>query len=95
MRRPLALRAEIAGRADDPATQALITEVYRDYLPNKVVASCTPAETASDAALPLLKRKTLVKGKPGAYVCRDYVCGRPVNTPNDLRRQLDADAPPP
>ena len=85
----------IIGNPDDPATQALIAEVYRDYLPNKVVASCTPAETASDAALPLLKRKTLVKGKPGAYVCRDYVCGRPVNTPNDLRRQLDAVAPAP
>ena len=79
----------IIGDPKDPATQALIDEVYRSYVPNKVVASCRPEEAKSEDALPLLRRKTLVKGKPGAYVCRDYRCGRPVNTPADLAKQLE------
>ena len=80
----------IVGDPSDSATQALVAEVYRNYLPNKVVALGTPQEALGENALPLLKRKTLVKGKPGAYVCKNYLCGRPVNAPDDLARQLEA-----
>ncbi len=80
----------IIGDPGDPATEALIAEVYREYLPNKVVALGTPAEAAAPDAIPLLQRKTLVKGKPGAYVCQDYRCGRPTNTPEELSRQLQS-----
>ncbi len=83
----------IIGDPNDPNTQALIAEAYKNYYPNKVVASCRPEEATSEDALPLLKRKTLVRGKPGAYVCRDYICGRPVTTPADLAKQLEEAAP--
>ena len=79
----------ILGDANDPARRALIDEVYQRYLPNKVVTIGTPQQAADTDAIPLLARKSLVKGKPGAYVCRNYLCGRPVNTPADLVKQLD------
>ena len=34
---------------------------------------------------PLLAGRPLVDGGPAAYVCRGYVCDRPVTTPEDLR----------
>ncbi len=78
----------IVGDLSDPNTLALINEVYRHYVPNKVVAAGKPEDALAPGALPLLKRKTLQKGKPAAYVCRDYVCGRPVTSPTDLAKQL-------
>ena len=78
----------IVGEPSDPNTLALIKEVYRHYIPNKVVAAGKPEDALAADTLPLLKRKTLQKGKPAAYVCRDYVCGRPVTSPNDLAKQL-------
>ncbi len=78
----------IVGDPNDPATQALIATVYRDYLPNKVVALATPQSAAAANAPPLLKNKKLVNNKPAAYVCQDYLCKRPTTKPDELAQQL-------
>lgn len=36
--------------------------------------------------IPLFHDRTLVDGKPAAYVCRDFVCSLPVTVPADLRQ---------
>ena len=38
--------------------------------------------------VPLLADRPLVDGGPAAYVCRGFVCDRPVTTPEDLARAL-------
>ncbi|EHY88844.1 thioredoxin domain-containing protein [Saccharomonospora azurea] len=38
--------------------------------------------------VPLLADRPLVDGSPAAYVCRGYVCDRPVTTPEDLAHAL-------
>jgi hypothetical protein len=81
----------IVGRADDPATRALIRTVNSHYMPNRVLALLDP--TADDAEawskrIPLLTGKTLVEGKPAAYVCENYACQRPVTTPEALEALL-------
>ncbi len=78
----------IVTRADDPAGAALITTVYADYLPNKVVGIATPEAAAAADGLPLMHRKTLYKGNAAAYVCQNYVCKKPVTTPQDLAKDL-------
>ena len=40
------------------------------------------------AGVPLLAGRPLVDGAPAAYVCRGYVCDRPVTTPEELRAAL-------
>ncbi|EMD21879.1 Thymidylate kinase [Amycolatopsis azurea DSM 43854] len=46
---------------------------------------------APDAdGVPLLAGRPLVEGAAAAYVCRGYVCERPVTTAEDLRAQLRA-----
>lgn len=74
----------------DPAaeeTQALLRAVYAQYRPNKLVAVRSPDAPESDN--PLLSGRTMLDGKPTAYVCRDYVCQRPVTDPAALAEQLN------
>ncbi|OZM73619.1 N-acylglucosamine 2-epimerase [Amycolatopsis antarctica] len=40
------------------------------------------------AGVPLLDGRPLVAGSPAAYVCRGYVCDRPVTTPEELTAAL-------
>jgi uncharacterized protein YyaL (SSP411 family) len=37
---------------------------------------------------PLLADRGLVGGRAAAYVCRGFVCDRPVTTPEELHAQL-------
>jgi hypothetical protein len=78
----------IVGAADDPATRALVKAVYGLYLPNKVIARVDLSDEKASKGLPLLAGKTLIDGKPAAYVCRNYSCQKPVTQAEDLRSQL-------
>jgi uncharacterized protein YyaL (SSP411 family) len=62
-------------------------EVWREFLPNKVVAlSDNPTEDAE--FIPLLENSGKIDGKATAYVCQNFVCQKPVFTVEDLREQL-------
>ncbi|MCH8054464.1 MAG: thioredoxin domain-containing protein, partial [Planctomycetes bacterium] len=65
---------------------SLVRTVYAHYLPNKVLAAATDAQSAS--AMPLLKGKTTIDGRPTAYVCQNYTCKRPVQTSEELKALL-------
>ncbi len=78
----------LIGDADDPALNALVQRVFARYLPNKVVASAAPGNEAAAQQIPLLAGRPLLDGKPTAYVCANYTCQQPVNTPEDLAEQL-------
>jgi uncharacterized protein YyaL (SSP411 family) len=67
-------------------------EIWGRYLPNKVVAE-TPGGDADAAELvPLLRERTAVGDRATAYVCENYTCLQPVNTPEELAAQLEGDA---
>jgi uncharacterized protein YyaL (SSP411 family) len=74
----------ILGDADE-----LKAEIWREYLPNKVVVL---AENAGENAefIPLLRDRKLIDGKPAAYVCENFACQKPVTTAAELREQLNA-----
>ncbi len=38
---------------------------------------------------PLLADRPQIDGAPTAYVCRGFVCDRPVTDPEDLRAQIE------
>ncbi|MBA2619740.1 MAG: thioredoxin domain-containing protein [Acidobacteria bacterium] len=62
-------------------------EVWREFLPNKVVVS---AQNADDADfVPLLEARKLLDGEAAtAFVCENFTCQKPVATAEDLREQL-------
>jgi uncharacterized protein YyaL (SSP411 family) len=77
----------------DPAsddTQALTAEIWKRYLPNKVVGPWNGVDQLALDLIPLLKDRTAIAGRPTVYVCENFTCKQPVNTVSDLRRQLSA-----
>ena len=80
----------IVGDLNAPATKELLRTVHAGCLPNKVLAGVSPEAASGDASsMPLLEGRTLVDGKPTAYVCQNYVCQLPVTDPESLARQLE------
>lgn len=75
----------IIGEPADPTTQALLAEVRHRYLPRTVLALARPDE---ESMLPLLQGRTLVNGRPAAYVCENYACKLPVTSSPELAKLL-------
>ena len=72
----------------DPASapfQALAGVVGQRFVPSRVLVG---AQASASPDLPLLDGRGLVDGKTAAYVCRGYVCERPVTRPDELWEQL-------
>jgi uncharacterized protein YyaL (SSP411 family) len=63
--------------------EPMLGEVWRGYLPNKVVAA-----SYGHDLLPLWEGRTMIDGKPTAYICENYVCKRPVTELSELAEQL-------
>jgi uncharacterized protein YyaL (SSP411 family) len=74
----------IIGDPSAADTKSLIRTVHSGYRPNKAVIASRPG----DASVPLAKGRTLVDGKPAAYVCFNRVCQRPVTGGEELRGLL-------
>ena len=67
----------------------LKNEIWREFLPNKVIVLAGNAGENADL-IPLLEGRSLIDGKPTAYVCENFACQKPVTTAEDLREQLNA-----
>ena len=76
----------INGDFNDHGTKPLLSEVYRSFVPNKVILGIN--EEAAYDNFPLAASKNMLDGKPTAYVCKNYTCSLPVNEPTDLFKQL-------
>jgi uncharacterized protein YyaL (SSP411 family) len=63
-----------------------LAEVFRRYLPNRVV---TGGEEGAGEDLPLLAGKRAMAGGVTAYVCEGYACQAPTADSQELGRQLD------
>jgi uncharacterized protein YyaL (SSP411 family) len=76
--------------ADD--TRALLKVVNGPYRPNQVLALAQSDDGDIADAIPLLADRTQIDGAATAYVCRNYTCKMPVNTPDALKRDLERES---
>ena len=67
-----------AGEHNSPALNALLRELRRRFVPNKVVLYADPALTAW---IPGIESMTAPAGGASVYVCRNYACQLPVSEP--------------
>ncbi|GAA4401497.1 thioredoxin domain-containing protein [Fodinibacter luteus] len=75
---------QVAVVGSGPDADALLATTRSSTSPGLVLAHGMP-----DApGLPLLTDRPLVGGRPAAYVCRGFVCDRPVTSADDLRAAL-------
>ncbi len=72
----------IVGSPGEKMTRQMLSEIFRRYLPNKIVACGLGGDL-------LLKNRPQIKGLPTAYVCRNNSCAPPVTTPGELAAQIE------
>ena len=99
------LEVAIVGDPDDPATTALHRTAVAVAMPGSAIvvgpplgsAADEPAASATPGAtpepVPLLARRDVVDGQPTAYVCRGFVCRRPVTDTTALAAELRRPVP--
>jgi len=78
----------LVGDMDKAGTHALLAEVWSRYLPNKVVAPISPANTRAGELIPLVRERPQIDGKATVYLCEHYACQTPTTDPKELASQL-------
>ena len=80
----------IAGQFDAPETKALLAEVHRRFLPNKVLllADGGDGQKYLGENNEAIRAMTPVNGKAAVYVCQDFTCKAPVTDLQALAKLL-------
>jgi len=81
----------IAGPLGAPDTQALIRTACQGYDPYRLVLladSTAPSMAILSEQVGPLQGKSVVQGRPAAYVCRQGTCSRPASSTQELQREL-------
>ena len=81
---------EVAVMADSASADftELTRTVWQTYLPNRVIALSVGDRAQASKFVPLLAGKEALGGQTTAFVCEAYTCQAPVQTPEELQKQL-------
>ena len=77
----------IVGSKSNKDTQNLLNQVYKTYIPNKILIGLNK-EQNSISNLAFTKYKQAIANQPTAYLCQNYECDLPTNDPEILSKQL-------
>ena len=77
----------IVGSKNNKKTQSLLDQVYKTYLPNKILIGLDQ-ENSSISNLAFTKYKQAIANQPTVYLCQNYECDLPTNDPEILFKQL-------
>jgi uncharacterized protein YyaL (SSP411 family) len=85
------LQILLAGDRGNENTLEMLQEVRKRFIPRKIVllADGGPLHQRLTKAVPTLKHLRRIEGKTTAYVCQDYVCELPTNSPAVLAQILE------
>ncbi len=80
----------IAGRADDPATQVMVREVHRHFVPHEILilADAGDGQHFFSDRVDFMKSVNKIDNKPTAYVCENFVCQLPTTDLKTLANLL-------
>ena len=81
----------LIGEAGSPDTQELLDEIWKPYLPNKVVAQSSPGDAKAAELVPLLRERPQIAGKATIYLCEHFTCTNPTTDSRELASQLLTD----
>jgi len=76
--------------ANNDGTKALVAEVHRHFLPNKILILADGGEGQKffSEKNEAISAMTPIDGKPAAYVCENFTCKAPVTDPRELEKVL-------
>jgi len=80
----------VAGPRDSAETRALLREVHRQFLPNKILllADGSDGQKYLEEKLEALRAMKPMEGKSAAYVCENFACQAPVTNAKALGKLL-------
>jgi hypothetical protein len=80
----------IAGAAESAATGALVDELYRHFVPNRVVLVAGDETVRARLAAwnPAIASMAADPGAAKAYVCRNFACELPVSEPAEFAKLI-------
>jgi uncharacterized protein YyaL (SSP411 family) len=78
----------IIGEPASEDTQSLLKEIWKPYLPNRVIAQASSGDKNAAQLIPLLRNRPGRDNKATAYVCEHFICKEPATTPGQLASQL-------
>jgi hypothetical protein len=76
----------LVGNPDHPRFKEFLDILHSAYLPDLIVATTIPPVLPDGA--PILENKVLMNNLPTAYVCQNFYCDKPTNSPDEINRQL-------
>jgi uncharacterized protein YyaL (SSP411 family) len=78
----------VVGPLNHAETRAIVRDLHRAFLPNKVLAAGPPSTKGNpeEAPVPLLARKPMIDDRPTAYVCENGVCKLPTGDLAAIRK---------
>jgi hypothetical protein len=84
----------IAGESKAADTEAIVREVHRRFLPNKIIFLADGGALHQEfaKAVPALNGLRRINGKATAYICENYRCNLPTNDVAMVARLLDRKA---
>ncbi len=77
----------VIGAPEDQETTALVHTLWEEFRPRLLAAFSDGTDSHSGPAL--LQDRDPIEGKSTAYVCEQFVCKQPVNTPAELASLLN------
>jgi len=77
----------IVGSRDDPRTKSMLKEIYRAYLPNRILSLRDPREAVEENWFPFLMEKGMPE-VPTTFVCKGFTCLPPVKNVEELKKVM-------
>jgi len=77
----------VAGALNDPDVMSMLAEIWRRFLPDKVLAS---AEGNVPELASLIEGKAATGGKPTVYICQNFACMSPISDLGLLSKALES-----
>jgi len=78
----------IIGSKNDLRTKSMLQEIYRAYLPNKILSLKDPKEPIEGDWFPFLMEKGVTE-VPTTFVCKGFTCLPPVRNEEELKKILE------
>ncbi|HEY2827807.1 MAG TPA: thioredoxin domain-containing protein [Pirellulales bacterium] len=82
----------LLGDRDATNTSAVLGDLRRRFIPNRVVVLRSPKASSSTQSLalePMFNGKTLMEPEPTLFVCENFFCQAPVSGRQEIIRKLD------
>jgi len=78
----------IIGSKNDLRTKSMLQEIYRAYIPNKILSLKDPQEPIEGSWFPFLMEKEVTE-VPTVFVCKNFTCLPPVKNEEELKKILE------